>query len=227
MSTSATPEATFWPAAMTAGHERLRRIAAWASVGMFLVWIGFSILAFIVNLDQRSLLRRAQNDPFSVSFEEARDSDARAELLNHTLLVLIAVTAACFITWMYLEYRRADRAGAITRFGTGWAIGAWFVPFLNWFRPYQVMEDVWDATAGRNRNRVLLGTWWGFYLASLLVAAAAGSGESRTLDDLLRQNGFYIARAVLTLVAAVLAALVVRAVLLHPASVPSGAETEV
>ena len=227
MSTPATPNTSFWTDQPKTGEDGLRRVAGWASIAMFLVWIGFSGLAFVWNLDQRSLLRRAQWNPLSVSLDEIRDSDARADFLNTTLLVLMAVTAACFITWLYLEYRRVQRANEPTRFVAGWAIGAWFVPFLNWFRPYQVMEDVWKATAGRAKSRALVGAWWGCYLGSLLVLFAAGSGEdAQTLEDALNQNSFYIARAVLVLVAAVLALLMVRAVLRSPAGeVPTGSES--
>jgi len=230
MSTPAVPESTLRPHRAATDGGRLRRTAGWASIGMFLVWIGTSILALVWNLEQRSLLRRVQRDPLSVSLDEVRDSDARADVLNHTLFVLLIVTAACFITWMYLEYRRAERAGTVTRFETGWAIGAWFVPIWNWFRPFQVMEDVWGATAGRTRSRVLPGAWWGFSLASLVALFAATSGdEVRTIDEALQRNGWYIARAVLSLVAAVLATLMVRAVLVDRAGadVASGAASEV
>jgi hypothetical protein len=230
MSIHETNEAEFWTDGATTDGGRLRRLAGWASVGMFLVWIGFSVLAFVWNVEQRSLLQRAKRDPFSVSLSEVRDSNARGTFLNHAFLVLLLVTAACFITWMYLEYRRAERAGATTRFAIGWAWGAWFVPILNWFRPYQVMEDVWGATAGRTRSRALIGAWWGFYVASIAAAIAAGSGDdARTIDEALSKNGFYVARAVLALVAAALAAVIVRAVLVActRAELPTRSDAEV
>jgi Domain of unknown function (DUF4328) len=219
MSTPATPNTPLWTDQAKTGEDGLRRVACWASIAMFLVWIGFSGLAFVWNLDQRSLLHRAQTRPFSVSLDEVRDADARVDFLNKTQLVLLVVTAACFITWLYLEYRRVQRANEPTRFEAGWAIGAWFVPFLNWFRPYQVMADVWNATAGRRaKSRALVGAWWGCYIGSLLILVAADSGEDTpTLEDALHENALYIARAVLVLVAAVLALLMVCAVLRSPA----------
>jgi hypothetical protein len=227
MSTPATPDTPFWTDGPKTGEERLRRIAGWTSIAMFLVWIGFSALAFVWNLDQRSLLRRAQRDPFSVSLDEVHDADARAHFLNRTLLVLMLVTAAVFIMWLYLEYRRVQRANEPTRFEAGWAIGAWFVPFLNWFRPYQVMEDVWKATAGRERSRVLVGAWWACYLGSFAIFIAAGSGEdAQSLEDALNKNGLYIARAVVVLAAAALALVMVRAVVRSPAGdIATGSES--
>jgi hypothetical protein len=183
-------------------------------MAMFLVWIGFSALAFVWNLDQRSLLTRAREHPFSVSIGEVRDAESRADFVNHTALALVVITAAFFITWLYLEYRMAQRTSTRARFEAGWAIGAWFVPIVNWFRPYQVMEDVWSATAGRERSRALVASWWGFSVGSVAVALAAGSGgDARTINEALTENGFYVARAVLTLLAAVFAMLMVRAVL--------------
>jgi hypothetical protein len=34
------------------------------------------------------------------------------------------------------------------RFGSGWAVGAWFVPILNWFRPKQIAAVAVDIIAG-------------------------------------------------------------------------------
>ena len=57
-------------------------------------------------------------------------------------------------------------------------------------------------------------------------AAANASENARTIDDALRANGFYLGRAVLLLVASVLALLVVHAVLrATKRELPSGAES--
>jgi len=50
MSTPATPDTPFWTDGPKTGEERLRRIAGWTSIAMFLVWIGFSALAFVFAL---------------------------------------------------------------------------------------------------------------------------------------------------------------------------------
>ncbi len=67
------------------------------------------------------------------------------------------------------------------RFGKGWAIGAWFVPILNLFRPKQIANDIWRGSDSAlpahasdswyNRpTPVLLAWWW----------AASSSAGSRS-----------------------------------------------
>jgi hypothetical protein len=44
-------------------------------------------------------------------------------------------------------YRNLPALGAESpRFSSGWAVGAWFVPFLNLVRPKQIMDDIWRAS---------------------------------------------------------------------------------
>jgi hypothetical protein len=226
-----TPETNiFWPSeSSTSSANRVGRVAGWGAIAMFFVWIGFTGLAFVWNLEQRSLLHRAQQHPFSVGLDDIRDAQARADFLNHALPVLFVITAAIFITWLYLEYRQLDRSYASTRFRPGWAIGAWFVPFLNLVRPFQVVEDVWKSTGGRRSgSRALPACWWGSYLLSGFLAVSANGAEddATTLHDALNANSLYLARAGSLLVAAVLALLIVRSVLHHPfGDVPKGAES--
>jgi len=54
--------------------------------------------------------------------------------------------------------------GAERRFGVGWAIGAWFVPVLNFWRPKQTANDIWSASdptaEGKHLGSPLLTWWW-------------------------------------------------------------------
>jgi len=61
------------------------------------------------------------------------------------------------------------------RFTPGWCVGWFFVPFLNFFRPYQVMKEIWQV-CHRDRQTVsgLLGGWWLLWLVSFMVARVAG-----------------------------------------------------
>src|SRR5215831_12432517 len=125
---------------------RVGRLAGWATIAMFFVWIGFTGLAFVWNLEQRALFHRAQQHPFSVTLDDVHRQRVRADFLTHAIAVLFVITAVVFITWLYSEYRQLDRSNAPARFAPGWAIGGWFVPFLNLVRPLQVVEDVWKST---------------------------------------------------------------------------------
>ena len=70
--------------------------------------------------------------------------------------------------------------------GTGWAIGAWFVPFLNLVRPIQIVNDIWRGSQpylddrfgwrGRPVPRVFA-FWW----AAWLIAGALGGVAAQLL----------------------------------------------
>lgn len=56
-----------------------------------------------------------------------------------------------------------------TEFTDGWTIGAWFVPFLNLVRPYEIVKEVWQKTFGllhgdKKDETAKIGWWWATFL---------------------------------------------------------------
>jgi hypothetical protein len=90
----------------------------------------------------------------------------------HTVLFLLA--AGVFIAWFFRAYKNLRRLGVENmRYRTGWAIGAWFIPFFNWFRPKHIANDVWRGSergvdVARQWRRVVVPNfvhwWWGLFL---------------------------------------------------------------
>lgn len=121
---------------------------------------------------------------------------------------LFAVCALAFVVWTYLAYRNLRTLGTSDqRFATGWGAGCWFVPVLMWWRPRQVIADIWRASD--TAAPVLLAWWWAFWLFSLLsdrVAAWYGTG---TIAEAKTGTWLLLASRVTSAVAAILAARVV------------------
>jgi hypothetical protein len=98
------------------------------------------------------------------------------------LSVLIA--AITFLVWFFRAYRNgAALTGSPLRFSPGWSVGAWFVPFLNLWRPKQIANDVWragDPKAGGNPGWHSLPVagfvhwWWALWLLAGLVSSVGG-----------------------------------------------------
>jgi hypothetical protein len=96
-------------------------------------------------------------------------------------------------------YRNLPTLSTFTRrFTEGWAIGAWFVPFLNLVRPKQIIDDIWRGTdadqhawwSGRRPSvPALLHVWWGVTIAFAVFSRAAvappDSAERAELRDAL------------------------------------------
>ncbi|MGW0838306.1 DUF4328 domain-containing protein [Streptomyces prunicolor] len=50
-----------------------------------------------------------------------------------------------------------------------WAVGGWFVPFVNLWYPRRVTLEIWDASrpVGARRSHALVNIWWTLWLLSL------------------------------------------------------------
>jgi len=120
----------------------------------------------------------------------SQDDLQHADDLDHAALIGrwagIVVGAVCFIPWFHRAYSNLTRLGfRELRYSPGWAIGAWFIPIVNLFRPKQIANDIYrGSTPGLDTGSqfwdsqpvsVLLSWWWGVYLASGFLAGAGAS----------------------------------------------------
>jgi hypothetical protein len=111
-------------------------------------------------------------------FVDARDNFTTALLVT---IIIQLLASLAFLPWFHRAYRNVQRAGANLRFGTGWAVGAWFVPVLSWWRPKQIANDTWrgspldgglrDPTWQERPVSALVHWWWVLYLLWLAVDA--------------------------------------------------------
>jgi hypothetical protein len=144
------------------------------------VWFSFSELNMIDRIESGAL----------VGNDEIAANDTRLATIGWLQFGATIAGAIVFIRWLRAAYRNADvLAPGVRRYGHGWAVGAWFVPGLNFWRPKQIVNDVWEAGAvpgdGRRPPALLL-SWWLSWVAGTLLGGLAMryTGGERTLDDL-------------------------------------------
>jgi hypothetical protein len=152
---------------------------------MFAVTLVLTVIALLSDWAELSLLGRILEDPASVSPAEANASDQRQGVIGLLQLLLYLGTVVAFLVWFRRAYSNLPALGAESlRFSSGWAVGAWFVPFLNLVRPKQLADDIWRASdptlpaqvgAAWKQQRVasLLHWWWALFIASNLVGWAS------------------------------------------------------
>lgn len=103
---------------------------------------------------------------------------------------------------------------------TGWSIGGWFCPILNWWFPARIANDIWkgsDSRGRRERLPLILARWILFQLGMFLelVGGSDEAGEFARPDGLttLRDDSYVaVAASLATAVAAVLFLLFVQRV---------------
>jgi hypothetical protein len=138
-------------------------------------------------------------------------------------LVLYGSIAVAFIAWLH-RCRVNVRAFGCRRFRYSriWAIIGFFVPILNFFRPYQVVSEVWRASDPRGIetpvawftmpvSRYVL-AWWVTLLASafleiLAVGLVTHSGAS--IEDLFAARSIGVLVGITSASSAILAYLVI------------------
>ena len=133
------------------------------------------------------------------------------------LLGLFA-TFGSFMLWSF-RARASVEAWGIEGldWGSGWAIGGWFIPFANFVIPKLVMDAIWSGTMAplgttttRRRSSLLINGWWWTFVVSHVAGGAIGSTLFTPQDGLAVFVGYTAVIAVLSILSAVLAIVLVR-----------------
>ncbi|MFF2815972.1 DUF4328 domain-containing protein [Kitasatospora cineracea] len=93
-------------------------------------------------------------------------------------VLLTAATAVVFIMWLYRVRVNAEVIYPHGhQRGRGWAVGAWFLPFVNLYLPWRITTDVWQASGPAGEHGVpqpvpatVVNAWWSTWIAGLLLA---------------------------------------------------------
>lgn len=197
-----------WIASAAAGPQWARPYASAAGREIFVLGAFAFLLvtyALMVGADVLALALKG-GGPLSSDQKTLVDlAQGMSGLLYFAALVL---TIVAFCLWVHRVYRNLPALGAVgLKYSPRWAVGGWFVPILNIWRPYQVMREIWRNTAPAGQGWDLLKIWWGLWLISNYVDnfvfrnSFTGGSPSEGLDALTQ---------VLDAIAAGLAILVVR-----------------
>jgi len=168
-------------------------------------------VAVVKNYQQYELLMSAKNG-VDVNMDEA------GSILVHQLMIKMAqlgfrvIVGIQFLMWVYRMSRNAHcvKTGKPTS-SPGWAVGCYFIPVLNMWKPYLIMKEIYEAFRQRPSDSKVLPLWW----TAWVLSSAVGCFFSRymlhaeTLDELLVASRWAIALDASLIVLNVAAALMV------------------
>ena len=160
----------------------LERRGRWAVIALAAVLVTDVIGIWSDRLQIRLLDRAIDGEDIALS---TFDSDDTRQALVVLLQLVVLITAVLlFLRWFYRAYVDLPHLGATRRFGARWAIGAWFVPLLNIWRPKQIADDIWRGTdpgaepVGTGswgwRSSWLINAWWILWIAVTVLETRAG-----------------------------------------------------
>jgi uncharacterized protein DUF4328 len=198
------PAAPLQAARRATGYRSPRTRARWA-----LVLLGITIALDMVSLfalgEERSLLNRGVGQ---ISLSEWQASSARVSDISLLELVVLLFTAIAFLLWLHRCYVNLRELGTRNlRFTPGWAVGYWFIPIMNLFRPKQILDELWRATSptGTDEKTWLTTLWLLAFLGAALTTRIALAAGTDTFSDLKFTNSWEMVSAFADIAAAAFA----------------------
>jgi hypothetical protein len=183
------------------------------------ILFGLSALLSVVNLFgnylQYQLVTRLVQGEL-VPEGELLGNDARQGILGILHIGLYLATVIVFLCWFYRVHANLPALGARDlTYTSGWAVGFWFVPILNLYRPVQIAQEIWrNSDPGRvSGNSTLIGFWWALWIIDNLINQAAFRMglDARTPEALKAATAVNMVAEVMDIVGALLALAVVTA----------------
>ncbi|HZH86358.1 MAG TPA: DUF4328 domain-containing protein [Brumimicrobium sp.] len=162
--------------------NKLRPNRTRAKTAITLIWIvmGIEILSLISGYFQSTLLRNADSG-IIISMEEANANDLREVIIGLLYSLAFIISGITFIMWFRRAYFNLHLKVPKLSYGEGWAAGSWFVPILNWFRPFQIMSELYISTQKFLINKEVmqekvlkksqLGVWWTLWVINNLLGS--------------------------------------------------------
>ena len=127
--------------------KKLRDNQQRAQNAVIMIWIvlGFEVLSLFSSYLQYSLLQSISNGS-AISDEALVANDLREGVAAIFYAIAALVSGITFIQWFRRAYYNLHQLIPNLNYTEGWAAGAWFVPILNLFRPYQIMKELYGRT---------------------------------------------------------------------------------
>jgi hypothetical protein len=128
--------------------------------------------------------------------------DAAAAMVGLFRLGVQIAVIVVFLMWIYSAHANLRALGSrefyeSLRFSPGWAVGYFFIPIVNLFRPIQVVQEIWRASDPNVQSEhphawkrapgcVLAGFWWAFWLVGNMLGNASFQASLATADNVNR-----------------------------------------
>jgi hypothetical protein len=163
---------------------------------LILIVLAVNIISFISNFQQYILLQSIAKG-VEVSIETANANDSRASIIAIIDVIVNIISGVTFILWFRRAYFNLHQKTDNLLHTEGWAAGCWFVPVLNFYRPFQIMKELFQRTKELLQiNGVIvkpklsiwiLRCWWTLWIIEIIFAKASLrlSTKAESIDQLI------------------------------------------
>lgn len=184
-----------------------------AQYATLMIWIilGLEVLTLLSSYLQIGLLQQVMDGEF-VSDQRINSNDLREGVIGVLYTLAFIVSTVTFIRWFRRAYYNLHlQVGGLESEENMAAIG-WFIPFVNLFRPYQIMRELYRETARwlsarqlgqtTSPNLTLIGIWWFLWVLNNFIANLLfrTTMNITTAEDLLYASQVSMGTAVLGII---------------------------
>lgn len=176
----------------------LKPNAGRAKTAIVLLWIvmALDLIDAIFGYMKYQLLQTVAYED-SLNEEEVSISDVLDALLGLLYLVVFIISIVVFIRWFRRAYYNLHLKTEYLKYSEGWAAGAWFVPVLSLFRPYEIMKELYVETDrilversenyNSKNNNTVIGFWWALWIISSFIGnfIFRSSLDDQTINDMI------------------------------------------
>jgi hypothetical protein len=166
-----------------------RSRANWV-VGLLTAWILVNLLSLLSGYWQLGLLHRIEAGD-ELTQEEVSANDLREAAVSWVAVAVYLATVVAFLMWLHRARKNLEPLGALgAQYSSGWAIGAWFLPILNLFRPYQIAQEIYRGSGLNHTSSAwhagpgsaLIGWWWTAWIISGIIDNVSFSLSRKTQE---------------------------------------------
>lgn len=206
----------------------LRPNAQRANIAISLLYsaLAIKVLSLVSEFFQYSLLLAANNGE-GITPDAAEANDTRQLAIQVIFIIVYIISGVTFIRWFRRAYYNLGQHVKNLTYSNGWAAGAWFVPFLSLFAPFQIMNELWshanrlliqkdndndtNITKNKNSNAIVV-LWWITWVITQItgVVLSQYSKDCETIDELIKSTEISMFLSVTTIISAAIAAAMVR-----------------
>lgn len=152
-----------------------------------------STAAFLAAIVEMIILSPFQNnDPFYLISYFGALFIVLASLINIFWVIIYIALVIVFLMWIHRVYKnlRAVHVQGL-KHSPGWAVGWYFIPIANLFKPYVVMKEIWKSTfhadgTGSWKDKKapsLMLIWWLTFIIGNIIAGRNSFATYDTFGD--------------------------------------------
>ena len=181
-----------------------------SKIAITLIWICLivNLISLFSSYLQYQLLTQLSKG-VEIANYKLEQNDSREQLVGIVTLIVSIISAVTFIQWFRRAYFNLHSLVPNLTYTEGWAAGSWFVPVIGFFRPYQIMVELYNKTVARLVERKLFDNqsfdlsfvkvWWALWIIVSIIGRVVYKyiSEAETLDKFIDCTIFSMVESIL------------------------------